>query len=159
MHITVTNFWHIFPKVGNIRILSLILKLHAVNRLAKTLNVKGIHGTWNLYSHGVVANNFLFISGQVALDEKGEIVGKNDIELQTEQVMQNLEKILKAANAIFNDIVKIRVNLVNLNDRQKFHKIRRKYFGENLPASTLVQVNSLIDKDLLVEVEAIACLK
>ena len=160
MDTAVSNFWCVFPKMGNIRILSLSLKLHAVNILAKkTLNVKGIHDTWNLYSHGVVANDFLFISGQVALDEKGEIVGRNDIELQTEQVMQNLEKILKAANATFSDIVKIRVNLLNLNDRQKFHKIRRKYFGENLPASTLVEVNSLIDKDLLVEVEAIACLK
>jgi enamine deaminase RidA (YjgF/YER057c/UK114 family) len=148
MDTAVSNFWCVFPKMGNIRILSLSLKLHAVTRLAKkTLNVKGIHGTWNLYSHGVVANDFLFISGQVALDEKGEIVGRNDIELQTEQVMQNLEKILKAANATFSDIVKIRVNLLNLNDR------------ENLPASTLVEVNSLIDKDLLVEVEAIACLK
>jgi reactive intermediate/imine deaminase len=131
-----------------------------VDKLAKIeLDVKDIHDTWNLYSHGVVANDFLFISGQVALDEMGAIVGKGDIETQTEQVMQNLEKILKTANATFMDIVKITVNLVNFADRQGFHKVRKKYFGKSLPASTLVMVNSLIDKDLLVEVEAIACLK
>jgi len=130
------------------------------NNLAKIeLDVKGIHDTWNLYSHGVVANNFLFVSGQVALDEKGNVVGKGDIEVQTEQVMKNLEKILKTANATFEDVVKITVNLVNFADRQGFHKVKRKYFGKSLPASTLVMVGSLIDKDLLVEVEAIVCLK
>jgi len=125
----------------------------------KELKVEGIHETWNLYSHGVVANNFLFISGQVALDEKGSVVGKGDIEVQTEQVMRNLEKILKTANATFEDVVKITVNLVNFADRQGFHKVRKKYFDKSLPASTLVMVRSLIDKDLLVEVEAIAYLK
>lgn len=121
--------------------------------------VEGIHDTWNLYSHGVVANDFLFISGQVALDEKGNLVGKGDIEAQTEQVMQNLKRILEGAKADFGDIVKITVHLIDFADRQRFHKVRRKYFGNNLPASTLVMVNSLIDKDMLVEVEAIAYLK
>jgi 2-iminobutanoate/2-iminopropanoate deaminase len=131
-----------------------------VNDLGKKIvDVKGIHGTWNLYSHGVSANGFLFISGQVALDEKGDLVGKGDIEAQTEQVMKNLDQILSAANATFGDIVKITVHLVDFADRQMFHKVRKKYFGKNLPASTLVMVKSLIDKDMLVEVEAIACLK
>ncbi len=125
----------------------------------ESLEIKGIHGTWNLYSHAVVANGFLFISGQVALDEKGDLVGKGSIEAQTEQVMHNLKRILDAAGASFNDIVKITVHLIDFTDRQGFHKIRRKYFGENLPASTLVMVKSLIDKDMLVEVEAIAYLK
>ncbi len=123
------------------------------------LKVKGVHGTWNLYSHGVVANDFLFISGQVALDEAGNLVGKGDIKAQTEQVMQNLKRILEAAEANFSDIVKITVHLIDFADRRDFHEVRKKYFGENLPASTLVMVKSLIDKDMLVEVEAIAHLK
>jgi len=116
-----------------------------------------MHGTWGLYSHAVVAGNFMFISGQVALDEHEKVVGK-DIESQTEQVMKNLQKILEAENATFDNIVKIRVNLINLADRSGFHKIRKKYFKDNLPASTLVLVNGLIDKELLVEVEAVAYL-
>ena len=123
----------------------------------RAVNPKTVHGTWGLYSHAVVAGNFMFISGQVALDESEKVVGK-DIETQTEQVMKNLERILQAEGATFDDIVKIRVNLVNLADRPGFHKIRRKYFKDNLPASTLVMVTSLIDKDLLVEVEAVAYL-
>ncbi len=125
----------------------------------ESLEIKGIHGTWNLYSHAVAANGFLFISGQVALDEKGDLVGKGSIEAQTEQVMQNLKRILDAAGANFNDRVKITVHLIDFADRQAFHKIRRTYFGENLPASTLVMVKSLIDSDMLVEVEAIARLE
>jgi len=123
----------------------------------RVVNPKNVHGTWGLYSHAVVAGNFMFISGQVALDENEKVVGK-DIETQTEQVMKNLQKILEEENATFDNIVKIRVNLVNLADRPGFHKVRKKYFKDNLPASTLVIVSSLIDKDLLVEVEAIAYL-
>ncbi|HMK94804.1 MAG TPA: RidA family protein [Candidatus Limnocylindrales bacterium] len=123
----------------------------------RVVNPENMHGSWGLYSHAVVAGNFMFISGQVALDECEKVVGK-DIETQTEQVMKNLQKILEAENATFDNIVKIRVNLVNLADRPGFHKIRKRYFKDNLPASTLVIVNSLIDKELLVEVEAVAYL-
>ena len=123
----------------------------------RAVNPKNVHGTWGLYSHAVVAGNFMFISGQVALDENAKVVGK-DIETQTEQVMKNLQKILEEENAAFDNIVQIRINLVNLADRPGFHKVRKKYFKDNLPASTLVMVSSLIDKDLLVEVEAIAYL-
>ena len=123
----------------------------------RVVNPKGMHGTWGLYSHAVVAGNFMFISGQVALDEHEKVVGK-EIETQTEQVMKNLQKILEAENATFDNIVKIRVNLVNLADRPGFHKVRKKYFKDNFPASTLAMVSSLIDKELLVEVEAVAYL-
>ena len=99
----------------------------------------------------------MFISGQVALDENEQVVG-TDIETQTNQVMKNIQKILEAENATFDNIVKIRVNLVHLEDRPGFHKVRKQYFKENLPASTLVIVTSLVDKKLLVEVEAVAYL-
>lgn len=117
-----------------------------------------MHSTWGLYSHAVVAGNFMFISGQVALDQKEKVVGK-DIETQTEQVMKNLQSILQAEGATFDNIIKIRVNLVNLADRPGFHKVRKKYFKDNLPASTLVIVTSLIGKEFLVEVEAVAYLR
>jgi len=122
------------------------------------LKISNIHDTWGLYSHAIIANGFLFISGQVALDEKGSVVGKGDIRMQTEQVMKNLQIILRAVNAKFDDIIKIRIHLLNLDDRAGFHEVRKKYFKENLPVSTLVIVESLVDKNLLVEVEAIACL-
>jgi len=123
------------------------------------VKVENIHDTWGLYSHAVKAGGFLFVSGQVALDRKGNLVGEGDIVAQTEQVMKNLKTVLEAAEVTFDDIVKIKVYLVNLDDRSKFHQVRKKYFKKNLPASTLVKVNSLINKDILVEMEAIALLK
>ena len=124
----------------------------------KVLKISNIHDTWGLYSHAILANGFLFISGQVALDETGAVIGKGDIRLQTKQVMKNLQNILRAADATFADIIKIRIHLLNLDDRAGFHEVRKKYFKENLPVSTLVVVDSLVDQDLLVEVEAIECL-
>jgi 2-iminobutanoate/2-iminopropanoate deaminase len=126
--------------------------------IKKVLKIKDIHDTWGIYSHAILANGFLFISGQVALDKEQKVVGKGDIETQTEQVMKNIDTILRTASATFNDIIKIRIHLTNLDDRVGFHKVRKKYFKENLPASTLVIVESLIDKDLLVEVESIAAI-
>jgi len=128
------------------------------NPKKRVVVVKDIHDTWGLYSHAIAVGNLLFISGQVALDKEGQVVGKGDIEVQTDQVMKNIQKILSAENATFDDIVKIRVNLVNLEHRPIFHKVRKQYFKDNLPASTLVIVSSLVDKELLVEVEAIAYL-
>jgi reactive intermediate/imine deaminase len=122
----------------------------------KVLKIKDIHENWGIYSHAILADKFLFISGQVALDKEGKKIGKGDIEAQTEQVMKNIEKILEAAGATFNDIITIRTHLCNLDDRAGFHKVRKKYFKENLPVSTLVIVESLYDRELLVEVEAIA---
>jgi reactive intermediate/imine deaminase len=118
-----------------------------------------IHDTWGLYSHAVKANNLLFVAGQVALDRQGNLIGKGDIKRQTEQVMKNLKIILEAAGATFDDVVKITTYLVNLDDRATFHQIRKKYFKKNQPASTLVKVDSLINKDMLLEVEAIALVK
>jgi reactive intermediate/imine deaminase len=122
----------------------------------KVLKIKDIHETWGIYSHAILADKFLFISGQVALDKEGKVVGKGNIEAQTEQVMKNIDKILSTVGATFNDIIKIRIHLTNFENRAGFHKVREKYFKKNLPVSTLVIVESLIDKDLLVEVEAIA---
>ena len=125
---------------------------------AEPLKVENIHDTWGLYSHAVKAGNLLFISGQVAIDPEGNIVGKGDIEAQTEQVMKNLKTIPEAAGASFRDVAKITVYMVNPEHRAKFHEVRKRYFGEHKPASVLVFVKSLVHPDLLVEVEAVAVL-
>jgi reactive intermediate/imine deaminase len=109
-----------------------------------------------MYSQAVSSKGLLFIAGQVGLDKNGDLVGKGDIVAQSEQVMKNLEATLKAAGCTFSDVIRISIFLVNLEDRPKFHEVRKKYFKDNLPASTLLVVNSLANKDYLVEVEAVA---
>lgn len=124
--------------------------------MVEYVKVENTYATGGLYSQAVKANGLLFISGQVALDKEGNLVGKGDITLQTQQVMENLKATLEAAGCTFKDVIRISIFLANLDDRPKFHDVRKRYFEQNLPASTLLVVKSLANKDFLVEVEAVA---
>lgn len=112
------------------------------------------------YSHGVKVRlkeaTLLFISGVVAFDSQGKVVGKDDIGAQTRQVMENLKAILEVEGATFSDIVKITNYYINFEDYPKIAKVRSQYIGDWLPASTGIEVKRLIDKDLLIEIEVIA---
>jgi reactive intermediate/imine deaminase len=114
------------------------------------------------YSHGVKVKlngtTLLFLSGIVALDANGRVVGKGDIRAQTKQVLENLKAILEAEGATFKDIVKITNYYMNYDDYPLIAEVRSQYFKDWLPASTGVEVKRLIHKDLLIEIEAIAVL-
>ena len=109
------------------------------------------------YSQAVVANGFLFASGQVALDPKsGEITGAT-IEEQAERCCRNIEGILSANELAFDDVVKVTCFLADMNDFSKFNVVYGKYFTAK-PARSCVAVKS-IPKGLLCEIEIIAALK
>ena len=123
--------------------------------MVERVRVDSTADTGGLYSQAVKSNGLLFISGQVAVDKNGNLVGQ-DIATQTDQVMRNMKATLEAAGCTFNDVIKISIFLVNLEDRPKFHEARKKYFTGEQPASTLLVVKSLANKGYLVEVEAVA---
>ena len=107
----------------------------------------------------VRGGKIIYISGQVALDERGQLVGGGDLKAQTEQVYRNLGLALKGAGAGFQDVVKITTYVVNYKPeyRSLMHEVRSRHFSrENPPASTLVGVQSLARPDILVEIEAVA---
>lgn len=107
------------------------------------------------------AGKMVFISGQVALNQKGEVVGKGNLEEQTTQVFENLKSALAAAGATFTDVVKVNYYVVQLKQEQTaiIRAVRSKYLPkENPPASTLVGVHSLVLDDLLIEIEAVVVL-
>jgi reactive intermediate/imine deaminase len=110
-------------------------------------------GSW---AQAVQTGNILFISGQVAWDANGNILGKGDFAAQAEQVFKNLSTLLKEAGYGFEHVCKITVFLTDINDRPTFAAIRKKYFSGHPPASTLVEVSKLAGPDLKIEVEAIA---
>jgi len=110
------------------------------------------------YSQAVRVGNFLFISGQISEDSKGEIVGKGNFEKQARQVFENLRATVNAEGGSLEDIVKITVHLTDMNNLAKFREIRSEYFKRDYPASTLIEVKNLISKKLLIEVDAIAAL-
>jgi len=101
----------------------------------------------------------IYVSGQVPVNEKGELVGKGDLAAQAEQVFRNLSAALKGAGATFADVVKINTYVVGYQPeyRSLMHQVRSKYVSkDNPPASTLVGVQALAIADYLIEVEAIA---
>ncbi len=110
------------------------------------------------YTHVVEASagRTIYISGQVAWDAEGRVVGQGDFAAQTRQVFENLKAALAAASATLEHILKITVFVVDVSQVQTFRAIRDEYFGGDPPASSLVQVSQLVLPDLLVEVEAIA---
>ena len=109
------------------------------------------------YSQGVVTNGFLFTAGQIPLDPvSGKIVDGGIVE-QTERVMANLQEVLRAAGASWNDVVKTTVYLHDLSHFPTVNEIYGKWLGKARPARSTVQVPGL-PRGALVEIDAIAAL-
>jgi enamine deaminase RidA (YjgF/YER057c/UK114 family) len=101
------------------------------------------------------------ISGQVALDTAGQVIGKGDLTAQTEQVYTNLGHALAAAGAQLADVFKVVTYVVGLDPDKAtaVRAVRNKHLGDGpYPASTMVGVTALVHPDLLIEIEAIAAL-
>jgi enamine deaminase RidA (YjgF/YER057c/UK114 family) len=101
----------------------------------------------------------IYISGQLAMDREGNLVGGSDMKAQSEQVFKNLETALAAAGATFSDLVKINTYVTDLSQIQAYREVRARYFGAESPASTLVQVVRLVRPEYLLEVEVIAAVR
>lgn len=99
----------------------------------------------------------LYVSGQVAVDAAGHIVGSSFAE-QAEQVLRNLGLALAAGGAQFHHVVKLNTYVRDLtSDKVKtLRAIRQRHFGEHRPASTLVGTPALVHEDLMLEIEAVA---
>jgi reactive intermediate/imine deaminase len=110
------------------------------------------------YTHVVQVHGgrTIYIAGQVALDESGNVVGKGDFAAQTTQVFENLKSALAAGGATFDNLVKVTTFVTDLSQMQTLRSIRAKYYGKDPPASTLVQITKLANDDLMIEIEAIA---
>lgn len=104
------------------------------------------------------AGDLLYISGIVGMDRNGRVVGTGDPARQTEQIFEHIGKVLAHVGADFSRVTSVLIHLTNMEDRARINPVRMKYFGEHRPASTLVQVTSLIHPDLLVEITCTAYL-
>lgn len=115
------------------------------------------------YSHvaRVAGATQVFVSGQVALDVSGRIVGEGDLEAQAQQVYQNVVAALASVGADFSDVVKLVTYVVDLTAERAgiVRSVRGRFLGDGLaPASTMVGVTSLVHPALLIEIEAHAVL-
>ncbi len=98
----------------------------------------------------------VFCAGAVALDADGKVVGEGDIVAQTRQTLENLRLSLEAAGATFDDVVKINSYVTDFSLFPQIAPVRAEYLKEPYPASTTVEVSSLIFPELMIEIEAIA---
>ena len=114
------------------------------------------------YSHGYEAQGgkTLYMSGQVATDKEGTVVGKGDLVAQFRQVCENLKALLLARGGQMNDIVKLTMYVLSKDDYKAHAKdiglVYREYFGRHFPAMTLVEVKGLYDDDCAIEIEGVA---
>ncbi len=122
--------------------------------MKKIVSTKNAPAAIGPYSQAVQYGNFLFVSGQIAIDPQTGNLVEGDIEAQTEQVLKNLTAIIAEAGMAVADVVKCSCFLKDMNDFARFNAVYENYFGESLPARETVEVSRL-PKDVLVEVSAI----
>tara|TARA_B100000965_G_C19175481_1_gene576535 strand:- start:3 stop:377 length:375 start_codon:yes stop_codon:yes gene_type:complete len=106
------------------------------------------------YSQAILSNNTLYCSGQIALDKNGNLKNKN-IEEETNQIIKNIEAVLKKAEMNFSNVVKTTIFLKNMNDFNVVNNIYQNLFKKDPPARETVEVSRL-PKDVNIEISVIA---
>ena len=110
------------------------------------------------FSQGLSApsGRMVWVAGQVALDEAGTVHGVGDAGLQTELALQNVARVLEAGDATLNDVVKLTVYLTDMTDLPAVQAVRARYFPEDPPVSSTIGISSLVNPELVVEIDAVA---
>ncbi len=98
----------------------------------------------------------VFISGMTARNADGGITGVGDVIAQTHQVCQNLQAAVVAAGGKLDDIARVDVYVRDIGDFDAIHAVRREYFKNGAPASTMVEVSAFVKPEYLLEINAIA---
>ena len=127
-------------------------------------NPPGTAPAQGLYSHvgRPQGGSLIFVAGQLSVNMKNEVVGKDDFEKQFAQVFSNMGDVLKGLNCDFNSVVKFTTLFVHSQDIEKFMRLRQELFprifkGPLFPPNTIMVVDRLVKEDFLLEVEAVVC--
>lgn len=109
------------------------------------------------YSRAVKIGNTIEVSGTVAV-RNGEVVGKDDPYLQTQSVLEIIEEVLTNAGASLEDVIRTRIYVTDISHWEEIGKAHGEVFGKIKPATSMIEVSSLINSEYLVEIEATAIL-
>ena len=104
------------------------------------------------------AKKMIWVSGQLAFDENEQFDGKGNMKAQTEQCLKNIERYLAELGGSLSDVVQVTVFVKSMDELEAIHDVRLKYFKEPYPTSTLVQVTEFVNRDALIEINAMAML-
>lgn len=111
------------------------------------------------YSRAVKVGNLIEVAGTTALDEAGNLIGKNDPYEQTRYAIAKIEGALNSAGASLKDVVRTRLFITDISRWEEIGRAHGEYFKDIKPASTIVEVRSLISPYMLIEIEATAILQ
>lgn len=110
------------------------------------------------YSRAIKIGNLIEVSGTVATDGSGELVGKGNVYLQTKFIILKVEKVLEQLGASLKDVVRTRIFTTDISKWEEIGKAHGDFFGTIKPCTTVVEVSALIDANYLVEIEFSAIL-
>ncbi|MCX6641477.1 MAG: RidA family protein [bacterium] len=117
-------------------------------------------GLMGAYSHGIKVPlpgaDLIFLTGQKAMDSKGNIIALGDVEKQTDYIFQNIIKLLAEAGATLEDVVKAQIFVLNMQDFPKISGVRNHYFEKIRPTSVMVEVSGLSKKGCMLEIAVTA---
>jgi len=120
------------------------------------VTVPGLPQPIGPFNYGVRSNGMLYVSGALGVDENWKVVAPNDVTAQSKKALETIKAILDAAQVPLTDVVKVTVYLTSAADYRAFNEVRRGFFPQPYPASTVVVVKELVLKDAVVEIEVIA---
>lgn len=108
------------------------------------------------YSRAVKVGNHIEVSGTVADDENGGVVGRDDAYQQTVFILQKIERVLKEAGAAMNDVVRTRMFVTDISRFEEYAKAHGEFFSFIKPATSMIEVKGLVSPGFLIEIEATA---
>ena len=108
------------------------------------------------YSRAVQVDNQLEVTGTVAVNEKGDLIGKGDFYKQTQFILQKIKGVMESAGFSITDAVRTRIFVTDISQWEAVGRAHQEVFGSIKPATTMVQVNALISPEYLVEIEVSA---
>jgi enamine deaminase RidA (YjgF/YER057c/UK114 family) len=108
------------------------------------------------YSRAVRIGNLIEVTGTVAVDDNGNVVGKDDAYKQTDFILRKIENVLSQAGASLTDVVRTRMFVTDISRWEEYGKAHGEFFKDIRPCTSMIEVKGLIDKDYLIEIEATA---
>jgi enamine deaminase RidA (YjgF/YER057c/UK114 family) len=101
----------------------------------------------------------IWVSGQLAYNERNEFVGTGDVRTQTDQCLLNIERNLRALGSSIDDVVQVTVFVKDMSHLEAIHEVRLRHFSTPYPTSTLVTVSGFVHPDALIEINAVAAIR
>jgi len=108
------------------------------------------------YSRAVRVGNTVEVTCTVAVDDSGNVVGKNDPYLQTKSILQKIEKVLIQAGASMNDVVRTRMFVTDISRWEEYGKAHNEFFHDIKPCTSMIEISRLISPEYLIEIETTA---